>query len=107
MPRGVRENLTKEQKTERRRAYAKQYYQANKEKFKDQSRSQYRLEPGGPKCGNNASTVDRTKATFDPVRDGLAQWASPQAELLGDPPRGRSALDQRQMAECCTIAPRS
>ena len=32
---------------------------------------------------------------FDPVRDGAPVSRSPQAEMLGEPPLGRSALDQR------------
>lgn len=30
---------------------------------------------------------------YDPKRDGHREWASPQAELLGDPPIGRRAID--------------
>lgn len=32
---------------------------------------------------------------FDPSRDGHPVWRSPSAQILGDPPVGRSALDQR------------
>lgn len=35
---------------------------------------------------------------YDPVRDGPPVYASPFAELMGDPPIGRRALDMRRDA---------
>ena len=37
---------------------------------------------------------DRTKAIYDPARDGPATWATPYGQLLGDPPIGRRAIDE-------------
>lgn len=49
---------------------------------------------GGPKCGQVRKTEAENPA-FDPRRDGYRQYRSPFAELLGEPPIGRSALDRR------------
>jgi hypothetical protein len=36
---------------------------------------------------------------YDPKRDGPREWASRQAELLGEPCRGRSALDKARASK--------
>lgn len=42
------------------------------------------------------AVVDRTLATFDPRRDGVPEYESLTAAIMGDPPKGRSALAQRE-----------
>lgn len=37
----------------------------------------------------------RADAEYDPNRDGPPVWSDPYAALLGDPPIGRRALDQK------------
>lgn len=38
------------------------------------------------------------KPIYDPRRDGLPEWRSPGACIMGEPPIGRSALDKRNGA---------
>lgn len=49
-----------------------------------------------PRCRGRMST-ERYNPTYDPRRDGAREHASIDAELMGDPPIGRSALDQRRL----------
>lgn len=51
--------------------------------------------PGSRESGERSSIEHRRRAKFDPKRDGPVTWATPQAEFLGDPPRGRSALERQ------------
>ena len=37
-------------------------------------------------------------AAYDPMRDGRPQYHNPYGELLGEPPIGRRAIDQRLQA---------
>lgn len=39
-----------------------------------------------------------TNPAYDPRRDGPPQYRSPMAEFMGEPPIGRSALDQKRGA---------
>lgn len=49
---------------------------------------------GGPRRGLVAK-LEASNPTYDPRRDGYREYRSPFAEMLGEPPIGRSALDRR------------
>ena len=42
------------------------------------------------------SFVSRQNALYDPQRDGPLRYADMSAEVFGDPPIGRRAIDQRE-----------
>lgn len=48
-------------------------------------------------AANAESRIERNPA-YDPARDGPPVYDSPYAQLLGDPPIGRRALDARRGA---------
>lgn len=44
---------------------------------------------------NQGKPIRRSDAAYDPLRDGKPVWRTPFAELMGEPPIGRSALEKR------------
>lgn len=47
------------------------------------------------RCGRVQGDPEVRNPAFDPLRDGDRVWATPGAELMGDPAIGHSALDKR------------
>lgn len=48
--------------------------------------------------------AEHSDPIFDPRRDGYPRHASASAELFGDPPIGRSALDKKRAAQTPRLA---
>lgn len=69
---------------EERKARIKAY---NREWRKSRSQARIYAQP--------ADRANRNDAEFDPRRDGLPQYRDLTAQICGDPPIGRSALDKR------------
>lgn len=64
----------------------------NRDKDKAFKRALYRSEAPGIHAGD---FVSRTHALYDPRRDAPLQHADLTALVMGDPPIGRRAIDQR------------
>jgi hypothetical protein len=64
----------------------------NMEQHKAYKRAEYKSTAPGAHQGDFVSAA---AAIYDPRRDGPLQHADAAAELMGDPPIGRRAIDQR------------
>jgi hypothetical protein len=73
-----------------------------------QSRAaRHRLREGAPLADHRVESVQRATGrqnpTYDPRRDGRPIYRSAFAELLGEPPIGRRAIDQRREPDAPAI----
>lgn len=85
MPRGrFSPYKTKEERTRAKILYMRDYSRRNYP-----ARNSYIPDP--------ENRVDCSQAQYDPARDGYPQYSSLTAQLCGDPPIGRSALEQCQV----------
>lgn len=65
----------------------------NRSKDLTYKRAEYKSE--SPWYHQNEPRVNRAGALYDPLRDGPLQHADLTAAVMGDPPIGRRAIDQR------------